>query len=353
LGIRLGTFIAILISVAGFAVYGSTHSYIGYLIAAALTGFTYSWAGMVPVSLAINRWFTRRRALALGICSAGSGIASIVTPPAVTFLIQTFSLRITFYIEAGFLLIMAVIALIVICDRPSTKGMEPYGGSILKKITKVSPTQREARKSIVIAMLVAVFLCGVVSNTAVQHVAILFKSSGYNAGMVSILLSIMGLALAGGKFVYGAVTDKIGGYKSSYIFFGLEIAGLILCCFAWLHSMALACFSVFILAMGFPLATVGLTVFARDMSSPDKFAQTVKNYQIAYMIGGFTFSPMPGIIDDHFGSYIPAFSLMSFLAIIMAFIILRSYALYRQRTKQIEKGKHAGTGGQTLISDSQ
>ena len=48
-----------------------------YCAAAALTGVGYCLAGMVPISLAVGRWFQDRQGLALGLASAGSGVSTV------------------------------------------------------------------------------------------------------------------------------------------------------------------------------------------------------------------------------------------------------------------------------------
>ena len=44
----------------------------------------YCLAGMVPISLAVGRWFQDRQGLALGLASAGSGVSTVFAPVLLT-----------------------------------------------------------------------------------------------------------------------------------------------------------------------------------------------------------------------------------------------------------------------------
>ena len=59
-------------------------SFFMYCAAAALTGVGYCLAGMVPISLAVGRWFQDRQGLALGLASAGSGVSTVFAPVLLT-----------------------------------------------------------------------------------------------------------------------------------------------------------------------------------------------------------------------------------------------------------------------------
>ena len=82
---------------------------------------------MVPVSILMTRWFDDHRALAISICSAGSGLGSIILPPVVTGLLSTLSMQAVFRIEAAFILCCAVIIYAIMRNYPHDMDLNRLG----------------------------------------------------------------------------------------------------------------------------------------------------------------------------------------------------------------------------------
>ena len=74
-----------------------------------------------------------------------------------------------------------------------------------------------------------------------------------------------------------------------------------------------------------PLTNVGVSVFAKDMSRPDTYAATLREYQIAGMVGAIAFSPMPGVLADWLGSYVPTYILLTVSAAASMILVCRGY----------------------------
>ena len=138
-----------------------------------------------------------------------------------------------------------------------------------------------------------------------------------------------------GYYVVAALfpIDKIIG-RVYPIFGAILLAGHILCCLAFLGSTALAALTVVCLGVGYPIATIGPSVWAGDMSSPDQYPKVVRRLQVIYAGGALLFASVPGILADRFGgTYIPAYILFSvFLALALLFIWLA----YRENGKRTD-----------------
>ena len=94
---------------------------------ALLGGVVYALAGMVPVSIVINAWFADHTALALGLCAAGTGAASITIPMILSALIERVSLPGVFRVMAVLMAIIAAAVLLLLRDRPQQMGLTAYG----------------------------------------------------------------------------------------------------------------------------------------------------------------------------------------------------------------------------------
>jgi len=76
----------------------------------------------------INRWFSVRLGLALGIASAGIGVGIMAVVPAVQFMIGSLGWRTAYVALAGFVLLgLLPVGLIVLRGRPEDLGQVPDG----------------------------------------------------------------------------------------------------------------------------------------------------------------------------------------------------------------------------------
>ncbi len=144
-GIRLGVSIAVAGIALSLVMFGAAHSFLGYSLAAAVTGVFYGLGGMFPISIIIGRWFRSHLALALGISAAGTGFATIVMPPLITLMVERQSLSFAFYAEAAFTAAALLVIYAVLRNHPEEKGLAPlYTGKMepgphLNQFVKAAP----------------------------------------------------------------------------------------------------------------------------------------------------------------------------------------------------------------------
>ena len=67
------------------------------------------------------------------------------------------------------------------------------------------------------------------------------------------------------------------------------------------------------------------------MSSEANRAREIKNFQVAYSIGGFVANTLPGIVKDLVGTYVVSYAGMLVLLAAAAVIVLRYYRKYSAR----------------------
>lgn len=78
LGYRLGAAVAVAFSAVSFAVFAASKTLAGFYLGGVLAGIGYGFGSMIPATILINRWFHRKKGLAIGLCSASTGLAMIV-----------------------------------------------------------------------------------------------------------------------------------------------------------------------------------------------------------------------------------------------------------------------------------
>ncbi|MCL2826950.1 MAG: MFS transporter [Eggerthellaceae bacterium] len=80
------------------------------------------------ISVLTTNWFTLKRGLAVSIALSGSGAGGVILSPITTNMIVNYSWRTAFLLLAVIVLIAALpITLVAFRNRPSDKGLEPYG----------------------------------------------------------------------------------------------------------------------------------------------------------------------------------------------------------------------------------
>ena len=73
--------------------------------------------------------------------------------------------------------------------------------------------------------------------------------------------------------------------------------------------------------MGLPVSAVSPSVWAADLSSDSTYGKYVRSITMSYTAGVLLFGPLPGILADRFGSYVPAYALFAVALAAAALII--------------------------------
>ncbi len=323
MGLRRGMIIMNLLAALSFFVFGLADNFSSCCAAAAMLGLCYGLGGTVSVSIAIKRVFASHQTLALGICSAGTGVATIVCPPIATALISGFSLRHALWAEGAFLLLASIATFILIGPKVNNRPPE------LKQSDIRAPRSPGEKKSFII-VCAASLLIGAMGNTGWNHLSVLYSTEGADPLTVSRLISFIGLALTAGKVLYGELSDRMGGRKTAICFCSVLILGEILACFAGLLAMPVALMSMLCMGIGLPISTVGFSSMASDLSTAAHYPSSLRAFQLWYMIGTFATGPIPGIIADHCGSYIPFYYILSLCAAVTLCLVIWAYKIGKE-----------------------
>ena len=134
-------------------------------------------------------------------------------------------------------------------------------------------------------------------------------------------MSYAGLAICIGKILCGQVYDRMGSRWGNYYSFGSLLGAFVLCCLAPLGGLALPFLSITLLGMGLPVSAVSPSVWAADLSSDSTYGKYVRSITMSYTAGVLLFGPLPGILADRFGSYVPAYALFAVTLAAAALII--------------------------------
>lgn len=328
-GYRLGTAIATALSGAAFLIFAFARTLPVYYATGAVAGLSYGLGSMIPATILMNHWFHRQRGLAIGLCSAGTGLGMVLLSPVLTLLCERFGLKVCFLAEAVFSLLCAALVFLLVRESPERCGLRPCGEGELEEKRRARPVQPvpELRPLRWMMLCLAAVLLGAIASPGPSHLMILYTTAGIPETSAAMAVSLFGLALMLGKCVYGAACDRFGGWRTDWLFGAALCAGLALCTLAGSRSIPLMLLAAALYGFGVALSTVGLAIWAGDFGGEARADTLVQRFQLCYGIGGLALSTMPGMFADWTGSYAPAYLVLLACAVYSLLAVQSTYCL--------------------------
>ena len=329
LGIRQTMTLGLGFFVVSYALFGAASAFPTLCACAALSGLAYGFGGMIPLTLALSHWFRDRRGLALGLAAGGSGLSTVLAPPLLEEAIQHLGLTAAFWLEGGVGILLTLCVFLLVRDRPEELGLIPYtaSGGSGASVPAERPAPPRLSRPLWWVVVAAAFLTGGPCGPGFSHLSVLYTSENYDSGTVALLMSLFGLVLMLSKVLYGNLSDTLGSRWANWSVYAVFLTGFSLCCLAPGGSIPLAFAAFVFTALGMPLSSVSLSVWAGDLSAGPDYDRLVKWLSSAYMLGSLLTGPMPGMLADRFGSYVPAYLL--FLASLVCSMALIQGVYYK------------------------
>jgi len=320
----LGAFAPLIMSIGGSAWI--------YYLGAAVAGIAYGAGCVYPSAILINKWFGTSTGLALGICSAGSGICSMLFSPIVSNLAVHFSLRSAFLFQAATMALCAIIVFVIIRDKPEEIGISPYIGRAKVEKTRKESVKPELSVSMLGWLAFMMLLNGGTGVAFSGHLSVLTVTCGYTQNIAATCVSLFGLALIIGKLCAGYIADHIGACKCGALLICTFIVGCLFT-FGMNGQSVFWCYALAVfLGFGAAVYNVCPALWAADLSSSNSYRKTLKWLQLFYNLGGIVFPTIPGMIADRTGEYKSSYITFAVMMLISLLILIRSY--HRQRVLQ-------------------
>lgn len=336
LDVRLGVFLASLMTTAGFVIYGFASNLGGFVAGAVFAGAGYGLGGMVGMTLLISRWFDHGLGGAVGFATLGSGFASILVPLAAVRIIEGQSLQLSFRLEALLALTLGLLVFALLRNRPSdinaevkqknaAKG-EPSNKSNRENERAGDPEIPPRHRKILLAAMMCVGCMSVGGDT---YYSVLLTTNGFDPHFAAFTLSLLGFALTASKMITGKMFDRFGVKRSSSLVFLTLIIGFACSCFTPCGSSALGLFAALLIGWGTALGTVGLSVWSLQLADPTNREKSIKNAQVAYSLGGFLINAIPGPLRVATGTYVSTYLILFAMAVFASVTVISIYKRYR------------------------
>jgi MFS family permease len=179
-----------------------------YLAYGLLLAIGYACASPVTVTTLVSHWFVKRRSLAMSIGSTGTSLGELVTVPLAMLAVLYTGWDAAFRLIAGFMLLIVLpVGFLLLHNRPSDKGLRPYGedppvGLGGRAAGGPALTLREAVRSGEFWRLGFGFLvCGFTMSFASTHFVPFAMDLGFEP-----MVAANALGLVGGCSIVGGLT---------------------------------------------------------------------------------------------------------------------------------------------------
>jgi MFS family permease len=281
-----------------------------------------------------NRWFTKRRGLAVGILTASTATGQLILLPVLAMIIKSFSWR----FAIGFIMILSVIMLIIIAlfmkNSPKEAGTLPYGQE-----TESEETITQKKNPIVVAFTTlfeavkvkefwllagSFFICGLSTSGLIgTHFVSYCMSFGIPLVTAAALLSFMGVFDLVGTTISGWLSDRVDNRWLLFWYYGLRGISLVILTYA-LKEGSMTLLIIFSIFYGLDwIATVPPTIsISRQVFGLEKSGIVYGWIFASHQAGAAVAAFGAGLIYNALKSYTWAFFLAGLFCLVASLFVI-------------------------------
>ena len=343
--LRKGMALAVILAACGYAVMSVGGGAFVYYLGAAFIGTGFSMICTVPVAMLLKSWFQGRYGLATGLCSAGTGLSTLLFSQPLTNMITRTSLRTTFLVHMGIMCAGALLLYLLVRDTPEKLGAEPYRDTAPAGTAPAGATARlpecghSLSRPAMLVLAVMMILTGGANTSFCSHIYILNTTCGYSVTTAARILSLFSLVLIFGKTAAGAVADRLGGLRTGLLLIAVFCIGCLPALGMDGRNLFFPAAMAVILACGAPVYAMGPPLWVREIVPSRDYARTLQWSQCFFNLGGILLSSIPGMIADRTGEYRSTYILLALDMAVAAVLLVWIYKV--QCGPQRQKGEPA------------
>ena len=301
----------ILLGVGTAAVGSIVSLWQAYLVFGVLVMVGVGGASSPTSAVAVARWFTRRRGLALGLVSGGSAAGQLVLLPAMAALAQRLGWRMAFFLLGGAILLVALpVVLVLLRDDPAGHGEPRAAGAAGGRPL---PLAVVAGRPSFWYLALSFFVCGVTTGGLIDtHLIPHAQDHHVSAVMAATAFGVLSLVNMVFTMLSGAASDRLGyRWLLGWIYAGRALT-LVFLIFAR-DPVSLFVFAVAFGVVDFstvaPTTALATVLFGRR-SAGTVFGLVSLSHQIGSAVGSYA----GGVIHDLTGSYTAFFAAAAVLS---------------------------------------
>ena len=292
------------------------------------TGMT----ALVLSAIVVNRWFSTHRGLALGVLTASSATGQLVFLPLAAWLADGWGWRLALLPAVIGLALAALLVLLLVRDRPSDLGLNPFGGMAAAPTPATPPHAVIGRAFSVLAevagsrvfwiLFATFFICGLSTSGLIQtHFIPLCGDFGVAPVAAASVLAAMGVFDIIGTIGSGWLSDRYDSRKLLFWYYGLRGLSLL-----YLPSSSFTIYGLSFFAVFYGLdwiATIPPTVrIATDVFGRERAGIVFGWIFAAHQLGAATAAYGAGLSRTFAGTYLPAFYLAGAACLVASLLVL-------------------------------
>ncbi len=280
--------------------------YVLYGIVAALgMGTVY-----VPCSATIVKWFVRRRGLAVGLASGGTGLGALVFPPLAQALIAVVGWRWAYAVFGVITLLTVNLGALLMRRDPESLGLQPDGDAappVRDAGEPAWPLRRAARTAtfwLLAAAFTATWLPGFIP---LVHLPRFVHDLGFSPMVGATVISALGIGAILGRPVMGVLSDRIG--RRATVATSIALQALAFVAFPLARGLAGLCVAAAVFGWAYGATSTLFSAIVGDFFGRAQAATLAGVlFALAGCLGGL--GPfIAGAVYDTTGSYTPAWVL--------------------------------------------
>lgn len=285
-----------------------------------------------------NRWFVKRRGLAIGILTAATATGQLILLPVLASLVENYSWRTAIGLVFTLSIVMLLIIALFMKSWPKDKGLTPYGhDEESMEVTTMSDTMKRNPFKMAITSLIeglkvkefwllagSFFICGLSTSGLIgTHFISYCISFGIPLVTAAAMLSFMGIFDLIGTTASGWLSDRYDNRWLLFWYYSLRGLSLVFLPFA-LSQGSYTWLIIFSIFYGLDwIATVPPTVgLTRQTFGIEKSAMMYGWITAAHQVGAGVAAFSGGIVFKVFGSYMWAFTLAGGFCILASLFVL-------------------------------
>jgi len=292
--------------------------------------------GMMALALGatvVNRWFTERRGLAMGILTASNATGQLIFLPLLAGLVEAYGWQVVSLVVAGFGLTMIPVIALFMSNHPFDVASNRYGepGEALPPVRSLQNPAMMALRTLGSAarsldfwlLFFSFYICGLSTNGLIgTHFIPLCFDHGIPEVTSASLLAVIGAFDFVGTLASGWLSDRVKNRVLLFWYYGLR--GLSLLFLPYAFDISFYGLSVFAIFYGLDwVATVPPTVrLTADVFGREKSGLVFGWIFTAHQLGAATAAFGAGAIRTDTGNYMLAFMISGAFCLLAAVMVL-------------------------------
>jgi len=335
IGVRASVLLALVIMASGFTLTTiMTAPWQLIVLWGFVVGGGSGMAALVLGALVVNRWFTTRRGLVMGVLTASMAGGQLVFLPLLAALVERWGWRLAVGGAVAAAAALVPLVALLMREHPQDVGLQPYGetGTLTRPpaqlgnpiVVAFEALGKNVANRDFWLLCASFFICGLSTNGLIgTHLIPACIDHGISEVAAAGVLAGMGLFNFIGTTASGWLSDRVDSRRLLFWYYGLRGISLVLLPYAFDYSvMGLSIFAVF---YGLDwIATVPPTVRLTANAFGAANAGVMFGWiMIAHQLGSATAAYGAGIVRTEFDNYTGAFLASGLVCLLASLIVLR------------------------------